>query len=93
VLFRSNCFIESGHGKAFLLDFNYDQEPVTGTFPLPAVGPMKLLGESRLNHLGKMAFRWIYWNVLLPGLPIPFIGHQMSRLGKNIPPKDLKAAA
>jgi sulfide:quinone oxidoreductase len=54
---------------------------------------MKLLGESRLNHLGKMAFRWIYWNVLLPGLPIPFIGHQMSRLGKKIPPKDLKAAA
>jgi sulfide:quinone oxidoreductase len=90
---HANCFIESGHGKAFLLDFNYDQEPVTGTFPLPAVGPMKLLGESHLNHLGKMAFRWIYWNVLLPGLPIPFIGHQMSRLGKNIPPKDLKAAA
>lgn len=90
---HANCFIESGHGKAFLLDFNYDQEPVTGTFPLPAVGPMKLLGESRLNHLGKMAFRWIYWNVLLPGLPIPFIGHQMSRLGKNIPSQDLKAAA
>ena len=90
---HANCFIESGHGKAFLLDFNYDQEPVTGTFPLPAVGPMKLLGESRLNHLGKMAFKWIYWNVLLPGLPIPFIGHKMSRLGKNIPPKEVKAAA
>jgi sulfide:quinone oxidoreductase len=90
---HANCFIESGHGKAFLLDFNYDQEPVTGTFPLPAVGPMKLLGESRLNHLGKMAFKWIYWNVLLPGLPIPFIGHKMTMLGKNIPTKDLKAAA
>jgi sulfide:quinone oxidoreductase len=90
---HANCFIESGHGKAFLLDFNYDQEPVTGTFPLPAVGPMKLLGESRLNHLGKMAFKWIYWNILLPGLPIPFIGHQMSLRGKNIPPKEIKAAA
>ena len=90
---HANCFIESGHGKAFLLDFNYDQEPVTGTFPLPAVGPMKLLGESRLNHLGKMAFKWIYWNVLLPGLPIPFVGHKMSRLGKNIPTKEVKAAA
>jgi sulfide:quinone oxidoreductase len=90
---HANCFIESGHGKAFLLDFNYDQEPVTGTFPLPAVGPMKLLGESRLNHLGKMAFKWIYWNVLLPGLPMPFIGHEMSRLGKNIPPKEMKTAA
>ncbi|MGA0111194.1 MAG: type III sulfide quinone reductase, selenoprotein subtype [Chthoniobacterales bacterium] len=90
---HANCFIESGHGKAFLLDFNYDQEPVTGTFPLPAIGPMKLLGESRLNHLGKMAFKWIYWNVLLPGLPIPFVGPNMSLRGKKIPPKETKAAA
>ena len=84
---HANCFIESGHGKGFLLDFNYEQEPVTGTFPFPLVGPMKLLGESRLNHLGKMAFQWIYWNVLLPGLPIPFVGHKMSLRGKKVPPK------
>lgn len=84
---HANCFIESGHGKGFLLDFNYDQEPLTGTFPFPVVGPMKLLGESRLNHLGKMAFKWIYWNVLLPGLPIPFVGHKMSMSGKNLPAK------
>ena len=90
---HANCFIESGHGKAYLLDFNYEQEPVTGTFPLPAIGPMKLLGESRLNHLGKMAFKWIYWNVLLPGLPIPFVGHKMTTVGKNLLPKEPKAAA
>jgi sulfide:quinone oxidoreductase len=40
-----------------------------------------------------MAFKWIYWNVLLPGLPIPFIGHKMSLRGKKLPPKELKAAA
>ena len=90
---HANCFIESGHGKAFLLDFNYDQEPVTGTFPLPALGPMRLLAESRLNHLGKMAFRWVYWNILLPVWPIPLVGHKMSLRGKNIPPKEIKAAA
>ena len=90
---HANCFIESGHGKGFLLDFNYDQEPVTGTFPFPGVGPMTLLGESRLNHLGKMAFKWVYWNVLLPGLPIPFVSHKMSLRGKKIPPKQLPAAA
>ena len=90
---HANCFIESGHGKAFLLDFNYDQEPVTGTFPFPALGPMRLLAESRLNHLGKMAFRWVYWNILLPGWPIPLVGHKMSLRGKNIPPKEIKAAA
>ena len=90
---HANCFIESGHGKAFLLDFNYDQEPVTGTFPFPALGPMRLLAESRLNHLGKMAFRWVYWNILLPGWPIPLVGHKMSLRGKKIPPKEMKAAA
>jgi hypothetical protein len=43
---HANCFIESGGGKALLLDFNYDTEPLGGTFPLPKVGPMSLLKES-----------------------------------------------
>lgn len=85
---HANCFIESGNGKGFLLDFNYDLEPVTGKFPVPGVGPMSLLGESRLNHLGKMAFKWVYWNVLLRALPIPMVGHKMTLAGKRIP-KDL----
>ena len=41
--------------------------------------------ESRLNHLGKRAFKWIYWNVLLKALPMPGIGYKMSRVGKEIP--------
>ena len=32
---HANCFVESGGGKAMLLDFNYDTEPLTGTFPVP----------------------------------------------------------
>jgi sulfide:quinone oxidoreductase len=67
---HANCFVESGNGKALLLDFNYDTEPLTGTFPLPKVGPMSLLKESRANHLGKLAFRHVYWNALLPGRPL-----------------------
>lgn len=82
---HANCFIESGHGKAFLLDFNYDLQPVPGTYPVPGLGPFSLLKESRLNHLGKLAFRWIYWNVLLKGAPLPGIGHRMSLAGKRIP--------
>jgi sulfide:quinone oxidoreductase len=82
---HANCFIESGHHKAFLLDFNYDLQPVPGTYPLPRLGPFSLLKESRMNHLGKLAFRWIYWNVLLKGAPMPGIGHRMSRAGKRIP--------
>ncbi len=82
---HANCFIESGYQKAFLLDFNYEQEPVTGEFPFAGLGPLQLLGESRLNHLGKMAFRFAYWNVLLRALPIPFVSHRMTMAGKQIP--------
>ncbi len=79
---HANCFVESGHGKALLLDFNYDTEPLTGHFPFPKVGPMKLLGETRANHLGKLAFRHVYWNALLPGRPIG-LPADMSMTGKN----------
>ncbi len=88
---HANCFIESGRGKGFLLDFNYHLEPVPGNFPVPAFGPFALLGESRLNHLGKLAFKWIYWHVLLRGLPLPLVEHKMSLAGKEIPPGLLKA--
>ncbi len=79
---HTNCFIESGDHKGLLIDFNYDTEPLPGKFPLPVIGPMDLLKETRANHLGKLAFRWIYWNVLLPGRPMPLPSH-MSMLGKS----------
>ena len=81
---HANCFVESGDDKALLIDFNYDTEPLTGKYPLPVVGPMDLLKETRANHLGKLAFRWIYWNVLLPGRPIP-LPALMSMAGKHVP--------
>jgi sulfide:quinone oxidoreductase len=83
---HANCFVETGNGKALLIDFNYDQEPVTGTFPLPGVGPLRLLKESRVNHWGKLAFRWIYWNMLITGKPIPFVSSAMMTAGKDIEP-------
>lgn len=78
---HANCFIESGRGKALLIDFSYDTEPLTGVYPYAKVGPLALLKETRLNHLGKLAFRWIYWHILLPGrhLPVPT---RMSMAGK-----------
>ena len=79
---HANCFIESGHGKGLLIDFNYDTEPLTGKYPLPGVGPFSLLKETELNHWGKLMFRWMYWNILLPGkeLPLPAL---MSMAGKE----------
>jgi sulfide:quinone oxidoreductase len=86
---HANCFIESGAGKGLLIDFNYDVEPLTGTYPLPVVGPLQLLEETRANHWGKLAFRWIYWNLLLPGRPIPLPAH-MSMAGKHAPTDTLQ---
>ncbi len=80
---HANCFIETGHGKALLIDFNYHHQPVSGTFPLPGVGPLNLLKESRMNHMGKMAFKWIYWNMLITGKHIPFVSAKMQEAGKN----------
>ena len=51
---------------------------------MPGVGPFDLLEETRVNHWGKLAFRWMYWNVLLPGRPIPLPAH-MSMAGKHRP--------
>ncbi len=80
---HANCFIETGGGKALLIDFNYTHEPVEGTFPFPGVGPLRLMKESRMNHLGKLAFKWIYWHMLLKGTHIPFVSATMSESGKK----------
>ena len=78
---HSNCFIETGHGKAALIDFNYETEPLPGKFPWPLLGPMDLLKPTRLNHVGKLAFKWVYWHMLLTGKTLPVPTH-MSMSGK-----------
>jgi sulfide:quinone oxidoreductase len=82
---HANCFIESGHGKGVLIDFNYDVQPLPGKFPLPIVGPFDLLAESRANHLGKLGFQWAYWHLLLKGRPLP-VPTLMSMAGKQHAP-------
>jgi sulfide:quinone oxidoreductase len=81
---HANCFIETGFQRALLIDFNYETEPLPGHFPT-AFG-LPLLRESRLNHLGKLAFQWVYWHALLPGREIPGIGPAMPRSGKKHTP-------
>jgi len=80
---HANCFIESGFGKGVLIDFNYDTEPLPGKFPLPGVGPFSLLEETKMNHYGKVMFRWMYWNSLLRGKELPIESH-MSMAGKRM---------
>jgi sulfide:quinone oxidoreductase len=78
---HANCFIETGFSKALLIDFNYETEPLPGHFP--TVLGLPLLRESRLNHLGKLLFQWVYWHALLPGREIPAIGPEMPTSGKK----------
>jgi sulfide:quinone oxidoreductase len=84
---HANCFVETGNGKALLIDFNYATEPLPGSYPLPVFGPLRLLKETRINHIGKLAFKPIYWHMLLPGrrLPVPI---EMSMRGKDAAPED-----
>jgi len=86
---HSNCFIETGYGKATLIDFNYDTEPLPGKFPWAVIGPMGLLKVNRSNHWGKLAFRWVYWHMLLTGKKLPVSTH-MTMAGKEVAPPEEK---
>ena len=80
---HANCFVEAGGGKGLLIDFNYDVEPLPGKYPLPGIGPFSLLEETEANHWGKLMFKWTYWNVLLPGRPLP-LPSAMTMAGKTL---------
>ncbi len=80
---HANCYILTGHGKGTLIDFNYDTEPLPGTYPLPGIGPFSLLRETRMNYYGKIIFRWMYWHMLLKGKELP-VTSEMLLAGKEI---------
>lgn len=84
---HANCFIESGNGKGFLIDFNYETEPLPGKYPIPVIGPFTLLEETAVNHWGKLMFKWIYWNTLIKGRDLP-VDSAMSMAGKKVPASD-----
>jgi sulfide:quinone oxidoreductase len=79
---HSLCFIESGNHKAALIDFNYETEPLPGTYPIPGIGPMMLLKETVLNHWGKLGFRYMYYYLMLNGIDVP-LPNKMSMAGKQ----------
>lgn len=78
---HANCYIETGFGKGSLIDFNYETEPLPGTFPLPGIGPFGLLKNTRFNHYGKVLFRWMYWHIIIKGHEMP-IEPLMTMAGK-----------
>jgi len=78
-----NCFLESGKKQATLIDFSYDTEPLPGQYPLPVIGPFQLLKLTRINHWGKLIFKWLYWNFIIRARPIP-IPSRFSMKGKKL---------
>ncbi len=79
---HASCYIESGFQKGILIDFDYDQEPLPGTYPVPVVGPFSLLKETTINHWGKLGFKTLYWDFMLNGIIIP-LPDKFSMLGKR----------
>jgi sulfide:quinone oxidoreductase len=79
---HSLCYIETGRKKAILIDFSYDQEPLPGMYPFGGIGPFSLLRESTINHWGKLAFKNMYWNLMLRGIEVPLPNH-FSMAGKE----------
>jgi len=79
---HANLVVETGFSKALLLDFNYETEALPGRFP-HAAGPLPLLRESRLSHLGNMLYPSLYWHALLAGRDLPIVGPAMPRGGKR----------
>ncbi|HEX5634225.1 MAG TPA: FAD/NAD(P)-binding oxidoreductase [Gemmatimonadales bacterium] len=89
---HANGFIETGFERAFYFEHNYDTEPMPGAFPIPAVGPLNQMQESHLNHLGRRAIRWMYWNVLLPGHDMPGVTPTMQGTAKRVGPLPVRDA-
>lgn len=79
---HASCYIESGFKKGVLIDFDYEHEPLPGSYPLPVVGPFTLLGETTINHWGKLGFKTLYWNLMLKGIEVP-LPSEFSMVGKQ----------
>ena len=52
---HANCFIESGDGKALLIDFNYDTEPLPGQVPAAGHRSLQPAEGDRAQPLGEAA--------------------------------------
>lgn len=63
---HASSFVETGGGRALLLDRDYAHAPAHGR-----MGWLPLLEQSRFAHFGKRAFPFVYWNVVLPGRRVP----------------------
>ncbi len=75
---HANCFVETGDGKALLLDFNFNLKSEGDALPNSGLGSARIRKESRMNHFGKLAYRWIYWNMLLKGSHFPYVSPHLS---------------
>lgn len=71
---HASCVVDTGYSRGLLIDFNYHRDSTPGAFPLPFVGPLSVLRESRINFAAKQLFRWLYWHRLLPGRGLPGLG-------------------
>ena len=68
---HASCYIESGNGKADPDRFQLRRRAAARHLYPAGVGPFTLLGQSTINHWGKLGFRYLYWNLMLKGIEVP----------------------
>ena len=62
--------VETGFNRAMLVESNLSADPTSGNFRFDG-DPVPGFEDSRLAHEAHRAFRWAYWNVVLPGRDLP----------------------
>lgn len=70
---HANGTVQLGGGESVTIDFDHDGEPLARQ-----CGWTSLLERSRVAPFGKQAFRWLYWNVVLPGRAMPLERRKVS---------------
>ena len=80
---HANCFVESGDGKALLIDFNYDTEPLPGKYPLPRRRPASACSRRPAPTTGQARVPLDLLERAAARPPVPLPARMMSMAGKH----------
>ena len=80
---HANCFIESGYGKALLIDFNYDVEPLPGRYPAAGGRPdVRCSRRAAATTGASWRSAGSTGTPCCPAVPLP-VPNRMSMVGKT----------
>jgi len=71
---RAICYLVTSLKEAMVIELDYGGMVKKERFPLPLLGPLSLGRVTRLNYMGKLFSRWLYWHSWLRGGSFPLTG-------------------